>query len=157
MTLEQAEQFCRWAHGRLPTAEEWEYAAKGGQDVNYSWGDAPVDGEKANFSDVQRTSHDRNIQHPDVWDRLGFTSLSIDDGYPFTAPVGSYPKGAGRFGLLDMTGNVSEWTSTKTDDTHAVVKGGSWRTGPATLSLGSLLREDIVEGASDDIGFRCAR
>ena len=48
VTWGEAESFCRWMGGRLPTAVEWEYAAKGGEARIFPWGNQPVTGRRAN-------------------------------------------------------------------------------------------------------------
>lgn len=83
---------------RLPTAQEWEKAARGGDGRMFPWGDA-WDANKLN-------SHDRG---------------------PFdTMAVGSFPKGASPHGLLDAAGQVFEWTATPAGAGRYLVKGGSW-------------------------------
>ena len=96
-----ASTFCQFVGGRLPTAEEWEYAAKGGGSRIYPWGDEAVTDRRGNFADAQYKT-----RYPRAFDVPG-----QDDGWVETAPVGSYPAGATRHGLLDMTGNVVEWTA----------------------------------------------
>ena len=93
VTLEDANRFAAWLSERLgvvkrlPTEDEWEKAARAGQDVIYPWGDqSPAEGARANYSGNGR-----------------FTAPS---------PVGSFEAGANAYGLLDMAGNVWQWTST---------------------------------------------
>lgn len=131
VTWEEASVFCRWAGGRLPTATEWEYAAKSGHEVIYPWGNAPPDGRRAN-------------------------SGGTEDGYEFTAPVGSFPAGASSWGLLDMAGNVWEWTGGDYDEQGMEARGGSWDRSPDNLRVSNRysfqpsLRLPFV-------GFRCAQ
>ncbi|NIA70202.1 formylglycine-generating enzyme family protein [Pelagibius litoralis] len=101
---EDAQAFAAWLSAetgrrwRLPSALEWEKAARGVEGRRFPWGDG-WDPERLN-------SHDRG---------------------PFdTLPVGAFPAGASPYGLLDPAGQVFEWTASPAGEGRYLVKGGSW-------------------------------
>lgn len=114
----QASAFCHYLGGQLPTAEEWEYAAKGGEPRIYPWGDELANDRRANFADTQYKK-----KYPRAFDIPG-----EDDGWVETAPVGSFPAGATKQGVLDMAGNVIEWTASEYAPGAYEARGGGWAT-----------------------------
>ena len=95
IAYEDAEAYGAWAGKELPTEAEWEYAARGGLErATFAWGEE-------HFPDGKAMANTWQGEFP--WQNLKL------DGYEGTSPVGQFP--ANGYGLLDMTGNVWEWTS----------------------------------------------
>lgn len=95
VAYEDVEAYAKWAGKDIPTEAEWEFAARGGlEGAEYCWGnDFTPDGQ-----------HLAN-----TWQGEFPWQNKLEDGYEWTAPVGSFP--ANGYGLHDMAGNVWEWTS----------------------------------------------
>jgi len=94
ITCADAEAYARWAGKELPSEREWERAARGGlSGCDYAWGDELHPGGRAMANTWQGSFPHHNSRF---------------DGYEGTSPVGSFP--ANPYGLVDMIGNVWEWT-----------------------------------------------
>ncbi len=138
-----AEAFCAFFDLRLPTEEEWAFAARGPQSHRYAWGEEPPvqDGRQlfANFGTERCCAPDAS------------------DGHARTAPVGTYPKGRSPFGFDDMAGNVWEWTASPFPGRPAerVIRGGGWGNNPYCLRA-AYRHGNPPDISLDMVGFRCA-
>ncbi len=143
-----AAAFCRWTAGRLPTEAEWERAARGLSARIFPWG---------------RTWNPHLANHG----RFGIAPGDGGDGFRHTAPVGSYPDGASALGILDLAGNVWEWTTDWYEEyepdpaapsghVYRAIRGGSW-TSPAHHLRVTTREAAPPEYRSLEIGLRCAQ
>ena len=142
VSWDDAQAYARWLSGktghqyRLPSASEWEYAARSGGEAALPWGaNAAAACANANVADTSAAQ-----RYP------GWTVFACNDGYVYTAPVGSFK--ANSFGLNDMLGNVFQWTedcwradyvgapidgsaANAGDCSEHELRGGSWFSTPA--------------------------
>lgn len=135
VTWDEADTFCREHGKRLPSEEEWEWAARGGpRALTYPWGAEPP-GNRA------------------CWDGDGNTEGK--GKRKATCPVASHPRSRSATGLEDLAGNVREWTSTE-HDRHRVLRGGSWGDSlPEFLTVG-FRGWNAPDERIELTGFRCA-
>lgn len=143
---DQANVYCEWRGGRLPTEAEWEKAAHGEQVIPYPWG----------------------TQRPDST-LLNFNAYEGD-----TTQVGSYPNGVSPYGVYDMAGNVAEWVADfydeyPSDDIQVtplgpvygvlkVIRGGGWDNDGENVRTTNRERARAIEDPFyfNGVGFRCA-
>jgi formylglycine-generating enzyme required for sulfatase activity len=124
-----AEAYATWLSSktghryRLPSASEWEYAARAGAVTPQLWGSGGEDAcANANVADASA-----GRRYP------GWAVFPCDDGYVYTAPVGAFK--ANVFGLNDMLGNVLQWTEDCWHDNYAgaPIDGSAWTDGNCSL------------------------
>lgn len=142
VTFDDAERYCSFRGGRLPTEAEFERAARGATRRIYPWG---------------QSYHGKLANHG----RLGIDPTDNQDGFTELAPVGSFPDGATPEGILDLAGNAAEWTGDAYRPDYAspasherAVRGGSFASGAAFLR-GAARSGRAPETREPTLGFRC--
>lgn len=145
ISWKEAQSYCKWKGGRLPTEAEWEKASRGKRSINYPWGNDAPDNGKLNFNEKLNK----------------------------TTPVGSYEEGKSDYGVYDLSGNVAEWTydwhlaefyifSPKTNPVgftrgkYKVIRGGSWRNDAKDVTM-TYRNATVPSIRVKTLGFRCAQ
>jgi len=143
VSLEDARAYATWAGKRLPHEWEWQYAAQGNDGRSYPWGN------DWNADAVPASDKSRTMRGPDA--------------------VDAHPRGASPFGVMDMVGNVWQWTEEFQDEhTRAgILRGGSYYQPQGSIwyfpqayklnQHGKLLLMAPSMDRSGALGFRCVQ
>jgi formylglycine-generating enzyme required for sulfatase activity len=141
VSIEDARAYARWAGKRLPHEWEWQYAAQGQGNLGYPWGNIYQP------SMVPTPDRDRTLRAPD--------------------DVDAHPAGASPFGVMDMVGNVWQWTDEYIDEhtRTAILRGGTYYQPQGSIwyfpqayrndAHGKLLLMAPSYDRSGTVGFRC--
>jgi len=143
VSLEDARTYATWTGKRLPHEWEWQYAAQGTDGRLYPWGN------EWNASAVPVPDKSRSMRGPDA--------------------VDAHPRGASPFGVMDLVGNVWQWTEEFTDDhtIAGILRGGSYYQPQGSIwyfpqaykltGHGKLLLTSPSLDRSGGLGFRCVQ
>jgi formylglycine-generating enzyme required for sulfatase activity len=168
---EMANDYCHAHAARLPSEAEWEFAARGPDGRKYPWGDEEPSAKLMNGCGPECVAWGK--EHG-----IKLTAMyKSSDGWPASAPVGSFPEGRSRYGVYDIVGNVWEWVGDwhgsyskqadadgppmnpegpKTGKMRVVRGGGFGNSESACVRPSFRFREPPVQ-RSYATGFRCAK
>jgi formylglycine-generating enzyme required for sulfatase activity len=130
VTPDEAAEYCRFAGGQLPTSDEWVLAAAGDASRRFPWGNTGLVCRRAAYGLVRGPCAQQGVG-PEL--------------------PGSRPDGATPTGIVDLIGNVAEWS--REPNGKAVARGGSFRS--RVVSQLRTWSFEPLSSAADHVGFRC--
>ncbi len=130
VSAREAERFCAFAGGRLPTSAEWRYAASGSEGRRFPWGFTGLVCRRASFGLLNGPCSTEG-SGPDL--------------------VGARPDGRTAAGIVDLSGNVAEWT--RDPDGRYRARGGSFRSRVAAELMAAAV--EVPPERARHVGFRC--
>ena len=162
VTWHQATAYCQHIGRLLPSEAQWEFAARRSDGRVYSWGDDKPDSERMNGCGSECVEWREKVD-ADPTPML----YEANDGYPGTAPVGSFPAGYTKEGISDLAGNVFEWTADEfrpygeveklaKESPGRVIRGGAFNSFMPEFADPALRFPLVADAHSHGVGFRCA-
>ncbi len=137
-----ANAYCKWSGGRLPTIDQWEKAARGTDGREFPTG-ATIDPTAVNILGADHDKKDAAAKKIPTW--------AVDDD--------AYARDASPYGVLGMAGNVSEWTASASPDEPdlRLAAGGSWDSWELSDGRTHFRLAKSPTDRSSSLGFRCVR
>jgi formylglycine-generating enzyme required for sulfatase activity len=167
VTWHQADAYCKAAGYNLPSEAQWEFAGRGSDGRAFPWGNDAGNETYMNAGGIewQRWKRAHDLSDPSA------LMYDADDGWPGTAPVGTFPRAQTQAGQMDMVGNVWEWTAdwfaTYSSDQRVnpkgpaagdrkAIRGGGYNGSFEAWVNPAFRYHQLATATSHAIGFRCA-